>query len=78
MKVKRKIVAPGTDEGPWTLDELLAGKGKSILYVETEEAVYVANSLDAAMHLWAEHSAISTKAVEFRDHSQVVNVGRIG
>lgn len=45
---------------------------KSVYYVETEQAFYQANDIDAAIHLWASHYQAE------KDISVVVTVGRLG
>lgn len=76
---KRKILAPGTEEGPWTLTQLLEGKGRSVVYVETEKSIYVANDLDTAMQLWKTHATLAhlSDASKY-DDSKVINVSRLG
>lgn len=50
---KRIVAAPGTREA-WTLEELLASKANvKVFFVETEKSIYIANSLNDAMNLWA-------------------------
>lgn len=72
-------MAPGTDEGPWNLDEFLAGKGKPVFYVETEQAYYVANTMDAVMRLWASHAMVPAGPVIITlDTSKVIGVSRLG
>lgn len=53
---KSKILVPGTEEGPWLLDDWIDGKAKPIFYVETEQTVYVGNDFNTVMRLWAPYS----------------------
>lgn len=63
---KKEVVAPGAWVGPYTTKD--ASKWKTVFWLETEFAIYKANTLDELLNLWRTQ----------KDNSRVLQMGQVG
>jgi hypothetical protein len=76
-KEKIVICAPGTDLGPWSLEDICAGRAKKVFYLQTEKAIYAANDPNSLLTEWKARSTTNFVQVA-EDDSNVIEISSIG